>query len=149
MATLIISHNIYLNREQRYALHERTPQDAVGISIPVWFHKGNTSEPAKEIFCKYQITNDSSIKAVVPTNDGYIINIPQHIKFKSNSISEEVRDFLNQNISTSEKLLDLKDGGSEWLDFRSFGKISHNEIIYNVIHFIEIKPMESLLSTLD
>ena len=64
MATLTISHYIYLTKEQRYALHERQPIEAIGISVPVWFNKGNTSEPAKEIFCKYQIANESVNKIV-------------------------------------------------------------------------------------
>lgn len=148
MATLIISHHIYLNREQRLDLHKRLPQDAIGVSVPVWFQKGNTSEPAQEIFCKYQITNDFSVKAIIPTEDGYVINIPQKVVFKTNGLSEKVQDFINGNISTSDKLLDVKDGGSESIEFRHFGKITIDEKTYSVIHFVEIKTEKTLFDTL-
>ena len=52
MATLTISHYVYLNREQRYDIHDLKPVEVIGVSVPVWFNNGNTSEPAKEVFCK-------------------------------------------------------------------------------------------------
>ena len=55
MATLTVSHYIYLSREQRYELNDGKDIEIVGICVPVWFQKGNTSEPAQEIFCKYKI----------------------------------------------------------------------------------------------
>ena len=123
MTTLIISHYLYLNREQRYLLHEnKEPIEVHGISVPVWFQKGNTSEPAKEVFCKYRITNETTTKSITATNCGYLINLPQMIEFKPGKVSEQMQIIFNNNLPTSEKLLDIADGGSEWLEFRHFSK---------------------------
>ena len=51
MATLTISHHIYLTDEQRYKIHNGEYLSLQGIARPVWFYKGSTSEPAQEIFC--------------------------------------------------------------------------------------------------
>lgn len=144
MATLIISHNLYLNYEQRYALHERNAVEVIGVSVPVWFRQGNTSEPAKEIFCKYKITNEFKTKSIISNEAGYTINLPQIIEFKSGKLEQEVQSFVNNNMPTSKKLLDIKDGGSEWLEFRHFTKLGK----HNLIHFVEIKPEEVLFDTL-
>ena len=57
MITLATSHNIYLTHEDRYALVKGQTVESVGVSVPVWFIKGTTSEPAVEVFCKYVLTN--------------------------------------------------------------------------------------------
>ena len=102
MTTLIISHYLYLNREQRYLLHEnKEPIEVHGISVPVWFQKGNTSEPAKEVFCKYRITNETTTKSITATNCGYLINLPQMIEFKPGKVSEPMKIILNNNQFTN------------------------------------------------
>jgi hypothetical protein len=54
MLTLTVSHNIFLTKKQRYELSVvESTLEVIGISFPVWFYKGKTSEPAKEVFCKY------------------------------------------------------------------------------------------------
>lgn len=142
MATLTISHFIYLTKEQRYALHERKSVEVVGVSIPVWFNKGNTSEPAKEVFCNYKITNDSMNRSAVPTKDGYNINIPQNVEVKTD---EHVT---GTHFSKSEQLLDFADGGVEFLEFKQYGKLTRNKQKFNVVHFFEIKTYEKLVGTL-
>lgn len=132
---LTISHYIYLTKEERYNLFNQIPVDTIGISVPVWFYKGSTSEPAKEIFCRYCISNNENSKAITPTVDGYSLNIPQK--------------FINFNKDSGAlRLLDVKDGGCEELVFKQHGKILKNNKQYNVVHFIEIKPIELLLETL-
>jgi hypothetical protein len=149
MATLTISHYIYLTREQRYALHEGNKLEVTGVSVPVWFKKGNTSEPAQEIFCKYTISNDSSSnRSIVPTTTGYEINLPQKLKFANESVPEETQVVVSVYLGTSERLLDINDGGSEWLEFRQFSKIQQGTNKFNVVHFVEIKPIELLEDTL-
>ena len=71
MLTLVISHNINLSREERYNLHQGKPVTTVGVSVPVWFEKGNTSEPAQEVFVLYRLTNTSDDYALWEFNEKY------------------------------------------------------------------------------
>jgi hypothetical protein len=146
MATLTIAHYLYLNKEQRYKLHAGETLEVVGISIPVWFHKGNTSEPAKELFCRYKLTNRPKSKTIMPTEEGYCINLPQ--KLESDKEENEVYDAVNSQIGHSEMLLDIKDGGSEYLEFRQYNKVEQENHSFNVVHFVEIKPNEILEDTM-
>jgi hypothetical protein len=147
MATLTISHYIYLNRDQRYKLHAGEPLEIVGVSVPVWFHKGSTSEPAQELFCKYKLTNEGVNKAIMPSDEGYHINLPQKSQ-PDKEAPEEVQEVVGMYLGTSERLLDIKDGGSEVLEFRQYNKVHQDKHAFNVVHFVEIKPDELLHDTL-
>jgi len=139
MTTLVISHYIYLSKDQRYNLHAGQEMEAVGVSVPVWFHKGSTSEPAKEFFCKYKLTNENTNKVISKTDEGYLVNLPQKLQKKT-----------DESIFSggSEKLLDIDDNGSESLDFRQYNKDKHGETEFNIVHFVEIKTLETLVDTL-
>lgn len=128
MATLVIAHNIFLTKEERYKLHSGEPIEVTGVNVPVWFEKGNTSEPAQEVFCKYRITNTKENKAIVPFDEGYNISIPKE--------AETI------------KLLDIKDGGCEWLYFRQYGEVHQKKKKFNIIHDVEFRPLEDLTDTL-
>ena len=54
---LAISHNIFITEDQEKEILERNPVELMGVSVPVWHHSGKSSEPAKEVFCKYFIHN--------------------------------------------------------------------------------------------
>lgn len=148
MATLTVSHYIYLSREQRYKLHAGEPLTITGISIPVWFHRGNTSEPAQEMFCKYTLTNEAENKLITPSEEGYSINLPQKLELANEAVPQEVQDVVAVQLGTSERLLDIKDGGSEWLEFRQYNKVQQGTHKFNVVHFVEIKPDELLQDTM-
>lgn len=148
MATLTVSHYIYLNREQRYKVHSGEFVEVIGISVPVWFYRGTTSEPAKEMFCKYKITNEATDKSILSTKEGYEINLPQKTEL-DNDNSPEVKEITSIKLGTSERLLDLKDGGTEWLEFRQYNKIEQGKNKFNLIHFVEIKPDELLQDTMN
>lgn len=137
MATILtISHYIYLSRKERYQLFDQIPVYAVGISVPVWFKKGDTTEPAKEIFCKYNIFNDNISSSIRYKESGYDIHLPKNfVNFK--------KDKFNYF-----KLLDVKDRGCEELVFRQNTKLNINKKSYSIVHFVEIKPIEHLLETL-
>ena len=79
MATLTISHYLYLDRDQRYGLHNGNSIEVIGVAVPVWFKKGNTSEPAPEIFCKYKLVNNKTGGNIIRNNQGYTITMP-HIE---------------------------------------------------------------------
>ena len=58
MLSLAIHHNLWLTRDQRYAVHNGIELVIVGVSVPVWVaNQKSTSEPAQEIFCKYNLKN--------------------------------------------------------------------------------------------
>lgn len=132
--TLTISHYIYLSKEERYKLHVGEKVDVIGFCVPVWFKKGSTSEPAKEIFCKYKLTNEN-LKKIIFENDGYSINLPQSEK--------------EDDPKPSEKLLDISENGSEYIAFQQYHTMNFGEMDFEVIHFVEIKDTEALISTLD
>ena len=146
MTTLIVSHHIYLTRDERYSLHNGKSIEVVGVSIPVWFSRGNTSEPAQEVFCKYKLTNDIIDKILNPIQDGYSINLPQKIELLDGE--KETLDNLEIELPNSKNLLDLKDGGIEKIEFSQNDKIQQNGREFKVIHFVEIKPIEVLLETI-
>jgi hypothetical protein len=168
---LSIAHHIFLTREQRYALHDREKIRAIGVSLPVWFYKGATSEPGEEVFCDYLITNRkgediSSIKLpVVNTDPSYTINLPQipedyerevltNDEWRVMSI-EKRRKWYQDNIPpmSSKNLLDFKDGGAQYLSFKV---IKTDAIVYweeehqavKFIHFIVLKDISELTETL-
>ena len=160
--TLSVSHSLFLTEKQRYDLHQGKTIRVVGVSMPVWFHKGTTSEPAEEVFCKYTLYNKEGNAYVQKTkNNTYIINLPQipedHIKPElSNAtwrmMSEDQRGewYKNHPIPlSSNKMLNIIDGGCESLNFQ----IQHDTKEITIVHFVLIKKIEelneSLVSALD
>lgn len=163
MNTLSIDHNIWLNKEQRYSLHEGNEINVVGISIPVWiFEDKTTNEPAKEIFCKYKLINNKNFDAPIKiTEDGYEITIPCIQGTSLNLTNEEWRELNAKNPDKLEKLydicvkpinsknlLDIKDGGSKYMSYKekAICQIDGKEI--NFIHSICITDMEDSESTI-
>ena len=55
--TLTIHHNIFLTREERLSLHSGESIETIGYAIPVWTEGEATTEPAKEVFCRYYLLN--------------------------------------------------------------------------------------------
>lgn len=131
MLTLTISHHIFLTKNERYKLTNGESIEVIGITIPVWFMKGNTSEPAKEIFCKYNICNNGNEESIFATKQGFQLNLPIVID--------------GQN--TEKQLLDFKDGGAECLFYREFNKVN-KPIQYDIVHYIQIMPLEIMEQTL-
>lgn len=149
MQTLIISHLLYLNKDQRYRLHSGEPIETVGVSVPVLFEKGSTSEPAKELFCKYTLTNEPPNKGIVPTEQGYILNLPQKIVAETKTNEEKLKlDALNK-VPTSENILDVRDGGHQYLHFKQYNKIHFSNIEMNIVHIIDIRDEDFLIDSLD
>jgi len=146
--TLTILHNIFLTREQRYKLAGGEEVEAVGVSVPVWFHKEKTSEPGEEIFVKYRLSNDQNLRAITDWEEGYAINIPQHTDGAERLI-RAIGDGAESNIPNANTLKDIKDGGSEWLCFKQYTKVHKGKRIYNILHFIEIKDIGDLEETVE
>lgn len=135
MLILVISHNIFLNEEQVVSLLNRNSVEVVGTCCPVWFNKGNTTEPGNEIFVKYTITNEDKDYPVTKLKNGFKINLPQ--------IKNEEMEFLNPD-----KLLPKEFGGEELLIFKRYSKVKDNNKRINEIHTFEIKSLECLEKTI-
>lgn len=161
MIRLTIQHNIHLTRDQRYALHEGIELVVVGVSVPVWFQDNMTSEPGKEVFCRYYIKNPKEDCPIQILENGYEIIIPYRLGQKL-SISDEQWRYLNfkepeklkamykslVNEVSSNNLIDIKDGGSECLKYREHNKIKKGEEMMNVMHFVNIGTIESLIESI-
>jgi hypothetical protein len=160
MLTLAVSHNVFLNEKQRKELINGKTIECIGVSVPVWFHKGTTSEPAVEIFSKYHLTNVKQIYPVSTTKQGYKINLPQvpddYEKIETeedewNEMTEKERLLwgeINKEPDSAENLRDIKDGGNEFLKFKTLDLITKDKWKINVIHYVEIQKKEILESTL-
>jgi hypothetical protein len=157
--TLAVHHVIHLTREQRYKLHAGEQIEVVGVSVPVWFIGENSTEPAREVFCKYYLTNPKGDFPIGIRKDGYTIPIPykpappipdvtneEWLKF-----TKEEREEYESKIKpgfTSENLLDYKDGGSKFLFYREHNKIKHEGKKLTIIHFVQISDMDDLTNSL-
>ena len=73
MLTLTILHNIFLTKQDRSTLINGGQIQAMGVSVPVWYLKGKTTEPAQEIFCEYILTNTTEDYPLTALAKGYKI----------------------------------------------------------------------------
>lgn len=137
--TLTVAHNIFLTRKQRYDLVKGEEVGVVGVSVPVWYYQGKTSEPGNEVFCKYKLFPTEHKIFVKHNSEGYEIYLP-----KKSFNPEDNR----ANPLTLKNLLDHKDGGIEWVAFRQFGKAKKNKKTVNIVHYVEIKTVEEMAKTL-
>jgi hypothetical protein len=156
--TLSITHLIFLTEKERYAVVNGEIINTIGVSLPIWFFKGSTSEPAEEVFCRYCITNIPKNKTIEPKKTGYILNLPQK-QILDNPISnedwrkmtEEQRDLWYKSRlqpPSCQSLLNLKDGGAGQLTLKLAERRKIKKKIVSVIHFIIIRDMKILLESL-
>lgn len=143
---LCISHNLFLTKNERYNLYEKGKIKVIGVNIPVWFYgNGKTSEPAKEIFCEYVISClNKNTSSMVVGKEGYEILIAKNPD--SSFIPSKIKKyfFKKEYFPCAKYLLDIKDGGSEWLGF----KIHDQRETVDIIHSIEIQKIENLTESL-
>lgn len=160
MKILSVFHNIYLIPEEILQLIGGQNVHVIGASLPVWFHKGTTSEPAEEVFCKYTLTNKIDHESIKTEKDGYVINMPQipnDYKAPARLTDDEWRQLSPlQQIEWHENhpvpisvynLNSIKDGGSEYLHFKEHSKIKRNNKLVMIAHAVEIRTIEWLMST--
>ena len=155
MLTIAISHNIFLTYDELVNLSVGQPVETVGISLPVWFFRGNTSEPAREVFCEYKLTNTKDDYPVTILAKGYRINLPQiplglsrfkkPTKEKWDEMTTSERDEWKEEnpISlTGDDLLDIDEENP--YHFKRYNKIKEGKRRMNCIHAIEISTFELL-----
>ena len=136
--------------------------ETTGTSVPVWFFMGTTSEPANEVFCKYQLTHEDNDYPPMVLSQGYKINlpvIPDGTKIAQRLTPEQLETISNKEIDQWKKenpippsvldLLDPEQGGIGSLCFQKLNKHLENERRYNVIHTVDIIPIEKLNKSLN
>jgi hypothetical protein len=162
LLTLAISHNIYLTREERNRLANGDSISVTGVSMPVWYGKGKTTEPGKEVFCHYTLHNSPNAKSEIYfKTDGYEFNLPQLPR--NFEMPQEIDDKDWANLEPEEReaigeeryvpvngkyLLDVKDGGSERLCFDQVAYAKMRGIPTTVFHTILIADMKMLENSL-
>lgn len=157
---IIIHHNIFLTREQRYAIHDGQDISTPGVSVTVWCRGKVVSEPASEVFCRYLLRNLGKDEPIKMTKEGFEIclpNKPPVVGKISNdvwrSLDAEGREeyySVFKNGASTYNLLDIREGGSECLMYRDNNKIHYaddDEPII-VIHLIQIRDVKVLEESL-
>ena len=154
--TLSIIHHVFLTREERYKLIKGHPVETVGVNSPIWSSNDFTTEPAEEIFCKYTLVNDGTTTiypsgTVERCQDGYLVTVPSKAKAFRRPNNETWRKMLpeereqwyesHNSPPNFKKLLDIKDGGAEYLRFQFHKTMRYKEHEVNVFHYIEIKDI--------
>ena len=161
MITLTISHNIYLTDEERINLANGKTIEVMGISVPVWFHEGNTSEPAREIFCKYNLENTFEDFPPTVLSSGYKFNLPQipeGYKLPKRLKPEKIANMTKSEIdewhiknpmpATGLDLLNEENGGVKSIHFKKYSKNLEDNRVIRVVHIIDINPIEILESSI-
>ena len=156
---LIIHHNIYLTREQRYALHEGQDIEVAGVSVSVWCRGKVTSEPAKEVYCRYLLKNPGEDQPVKMVKDGFELCLPNKKPIVSKipddiwlKFTPEQRDDyygVFKNGASTQNLLDIKDGGSACLMYRENNKVRYadDDDTITIIHLIQMRDTQVLEDT--
>lgn len=161
MLNLAIQHVVHLTRSQRYALHDGIDLVVTGMSVPVWYVDKATSEPAREVFCKYYLKNAKADVPVEAKDDGYEITLPyrqgksleisnedwRELQMKNPEKLEHMYDQCVQEVS-SKNLLDIIDGGSAYLSYREHSEVMQDDKKLHIIHFIQICDISQLLESL-
>jgi hypothetical protein len=168
LITISINHSIFLNRDQRYSLHEGNDIETIGVSMPIWFYKGSTTEPGEEVFCKYLLTNKGKSEHIRFNEGGYAINLPQlpetfvrqelDLELWRKLTEEQKNNWYESNKSpkSSENLLDIGDGGAAYLAFKmAQTMVTHYGIreefldrSLNTVHFVTIRDEEKFLPSI-
>jgi len=159
MLTIAISHNIFLTKDELATLSMGEPVETIGVSLPVWFFQGNTSEPAHEVFCEYKLTNIKEDYPVTILAKGYRINLPQVPAMLSKLKKPSKRQWEEMTISekedwrqenpvsvTGEDLLDIDEVNP--FHFKKYNKIKEGDRRMNCIHAVEISTFELLNKSL-
>jgi hypothetical protein len=150
MLTLSIQHNIYLDRKDRYSLHNQIDVNTVGISLPIWHRENSSSEPGKEVICNYYLKNPKEELPIQILKDGYLVYLPHKTPERNfTEISDETWRKMPQEQrelyytskaqqTSSASLLDVKDGGSETLMYRESNKSKSKDRFMKIVHYMNI-----------
>jgi hypothetical protein len=156
MLVLSIMHNIFLSKEEIEKLLVEKEIETIGVSIPVWYYKRSTSEPAEEVFCKYKLKITDKKESVSVLKNGYVINlqiIPEDYvekiltaKEMETMTNEEVNEWQTKNPRIADISKLLKDDGRT--NFRQFAKKKQNGHPTNLVHVVEFNQINTLIKSM-
>ncbi len=155
--SLVISHNVFLADEEIKTLVNGEPIIIIGACVPVWFDKGDTSEPVTEVFCEYRLKNDSEKACFITSNKrGFSINLPQIPKGyeepkkvpddrwrKMSTLKQQEWYDRHKKPISADNLLN-----SGYLRFDKRKKTKQDNKTISILHNVEIKKIEALLESL-
>lgn len=160
MLILSIYHSIFLKADEIEKLVSGETIKVIGVSLPVWYLKGSTSEPAEEVFCKYTLTNKPGKLPIKVKPDGYVINMPQVPEEyiapipisneewqKLSSLEQELWYNLHKIPHSAKNLLPLSQNGAEYLYFKEYKRTKSEAKNTTLAHMIEIRTMDWLLNS--
>ena len=129
--TLVITHYIFLSREQRYLINVPEAEvEVIGCCTPIWCHNGEHISPvAEEIFVKYRIRHcpEPEKQTVNLMDEGFLVRL-----------SPEMPPFL----------LDLNENGHENINLTHKNFIMMKDKIAPVVHYLNIDDIKVLEETL-
>lgn len=152
MLKLSIVHNIFLKQEEVNILNSKQNVSTIGVCLPVWSFNKNSSEPAEEIFCEYEIQNNET-KPIEILKNKYKIYLPDYChkmnieltKKQFNDLSDLDKSFctIGKNIILSKQPI-LLEKEEEAIIFNQYEKIKYGDKIKLIEHFVQIRRMKFL-----
>lgn len=161
MLNLTIHHNVYLTKRQRYALHEGIELVVTGVCVPIWCFKNHTSEPGREVFCRYYLKNQRKDYPIQIQAEGFEISIPYR-EGKTPPLSDEqwrewnlkdpskLEEYYKTCVSevSSKNLLDPIDGGGRCLTYREHNQVKKDKTLMKILHYVNIEDEAVLTESL-
>jgi len=155
MLVLSILHNIFLNETEIESLTKGEEIETIGVSVPVWYYEGNTSEPAEEVFCKYKISINNKKESVSISKNGYTINFPklpnnyEEKKLSDERASKMTEEQVEKWYKENPKLPNInelyKNGETH---FKKHTKKKQKGKLTNLVHCVEVSKINKLTNTL-
>lgn len=153
MLKLSIVHNIFLKQEEVNILNSKQNISVIGVCLPVWSFNKNSSEPAEEVFCEYEIQNNET-KPIEILKNKYKIYLPDYLHKMHVKLNKKQFDALSDLdktfcvVENGETFLSkqpiLLEADDEAIAFKQYEKIKHGDKIKLVEHNVQIKKMKSL-----
>lgn len=155
---LVVSHSIFLTETERAILVAGEDITTTGVSVPVWYKKGSTSEPAVEVFATYTLHNTKDFATfVIKNKEGYEINLPQQVDDYEPPKELSDRDWLKRPRRREHyyevRELEPRTGSCladpcAYLRFFYHDKRKFREEPLTISHIIEIQDMKVLTESL-
>jgi len=153
MLKLSIMHTIFLKQEEVNKLNSNQNVSVIGICLPVWSFNKNSSEPAEEVFCEYEIQNNE-FKPIEILKNKYKIYLPDYChkmnieltKKQFNNLSDIDKSLCvnveNKFVLTKQPILLEKD--EDCIFFKQYEKIKNLDKIKLIEHIVQIRKMKYL-----
>ena len=113
---LFVTHHVFLTDDEIRDVISGVKLIRCGSCVPVWVNAstGNTTEPAKEIFCAYELSlSDGGPGFIEPNDKGYHVKVPKASQWRP----PKKIDFESlASLSAEERALFLKSRDNWWFN---------------------------------